>query len=429
VQIGVLLGAISEAIVGAETIRVYGATSHIGARIDERIRGAKRAAIWAQNVGSAVFSVGTLVANGVLAVVVVFGTWLGVGGHLTPGQLLAFVFVTQLFTGPVQLATEILNELQNAVAGWRRVLAVIDTPVDVPDTGRIVSPRGPAAVRLEHVSFAYPDGPRVLHDITADLPARASVAVVGATGSGKTTIAKLVTRLMDPTAGRVLLDGADLRDLTAASLRARVVLVPQEGFLFEGTLADNVAYGLRGSPVSSLLPDGASAATPQASSVAGSVAGSVALPEGAAPDSSIDGQVRARIETAVDAVGLGDWVAGLPAGLDTPVGQRGEGLSAGERQLVAILRAYLADADLLVLDEATSAVDPATEVRIARALDSLTAGRSTLTIAHRLSTAQAADLVVVVDTGRIVETGRHADLVDAGGVYSRMFAAWVAQTR
>lgn len=398
-RVGAMLGAISESVVGAETIRAYGVGARTARRIDAAVQDTRRAMVRAQKRVAVVFSSGVLVANLVLAVVVVVGSLLGVAGDISVGRLLAFLFLVQLFTGPVQMATEILNELQNAVAGWRRVLAVLETPADVVDAGDagVDSPRGPAHVRLEGVRFAYPDGPEVLHGVDLDLPARASVAVVGATGSGKTTVAKLVTRLMDPTAGRVLLDGVDLRRIRAASLRERVVLVPQEGFLFDGTLAENVAYGLRGAEA-----DGTPAAgTPG----------------------------RRRIEEAVDRLGLADWVADLPDGLDTPVGQRGESLSAGERQLVALLRAYLAQGDLLVLDEATSAVDPATEVRIARALASLTEGRSTLTIAHRLSTAEAADLVVVVDAGHVVEVGHHDELARAGGVYARMHAAWITQTR
>jgi len=397
-RVGAMLGAVSEAVVGAETIRAYGVQRRVQRNVDERIGATRDAMVRAQNTVSLVFSSGVLVANLVLAVVVVAGTALGVAGDLSVGKLLAFLFLVQLFTGPVQQATEVLNELQNAVAGWRRVLGIIDTPVQVADPGPrgVPSPRGPAAVELRGVGFAYPDGPPVLHDVDLHLPAGRSVAVVGATGSGKTTIAKLVTRLMDPTRGAVLLDGTDLRTVRTEDLRRRVVMVPQEGFLFDATLAENLVYGLR---------DGDDHAAP--------------TPAEAEP----------RLRAALAELGLTDWVAELPSGLDTPVGQRGEALSAGERQLVALTRAYLADADLLVLDEATSAVDPATEVRIARALDSLTTGRSTVTIAHRLSTAEAADLVVVVDAGHVVELGPHEDLVARDGVYAAMHRAWVAQTR
>jgi ABC-type multidrug transport system fused ATPase/permease subunit len=405
-----MLGAISEAVVGAETVRAYGVSERTGRRIGEAVEDTRSAQARSQVLVAATFSSGVLISNLVLAIVVVVGTLLGVGGGLTAGQLVAFLFLVQLFTGPVQMATEILNELQNAVAGWRRVIAVIETPVQVaekPDP--VTQERGPARVTLRDVRFAYPNGPEVLHGVTLDLPPRTKVAVVGQTGSGKTTIAKLVTRLMDPTAGSVELDGVDLRDLAFASLRERVVLVPQEGFLFDGTVLENAAYGLRGGAAGE--PDG---------SPAGSADRSPAeIPAG----------TRAAVEQAFVELGLSDWVADLPDGLDTEVGQRGEALSAGERQLVAIARAYLAQPDLLVLDEATSAVDPATEVRIARALDSLTAGRSTITIAHRLSTAEASDLVVVVDQGHVAEVGPHHELASANGIYARMHASWVAQTR
>jgi putative ABC transport system ATP-binding protein len=226
----------------------------------------------------------------------------------------------------------------------------------------------------------------VLHDVDLAIAPRSRVAVVGETGSGKTTFAKLLTRLMDPAEGRVLIDGVDLRELSFGSLRSRIVMVPQDGFLFEGSIADNVRFGRPGA-------------------------------------------TEGEIELALTELGLTDWLDGLPHRLATAVGQRGEQLSAGERQLVALARAYLADPDLLVLDEATSAVDPATEVRIARALEGLTRGRTAITIAHRLSTAEAADDVIVFDAGRVVERGRHADLVGRGGVYARLHASWAAQQR
>jgi len=395
-RVGGMLGAVSEAVVGAETIRAYGVAGRTQRKVDAAVAATRAAMVRAQNLVALVFSSGVLVANLVLAVVVVAGTYLGIAGEMTVGRLLAFLFLVQLFTGPVQMATEILNELQNAVAGWRRVLGVLETPVEVVDAGPdgVPSPRGPAHVELRDVDFAYPDGPPVLTGVDVAIPPGTAVAVVGAAGSGKTTIAKLVARFMDPTRGAVLLDGVDVRDISVAELRRRVVLVPQEGFLFDGTLAQNVAYGLR-------HEDGTTSAP--------------------ADD--------ARIREAIEALGLDAWVDELANGLETPVGQRGESLSAGERQLVALARAYLAEADLLLLDEATSAVDPATEVRIARALDSLTRGRSTLTIAHRLSTAEAADEILVVDKGVVVQRGPHAELVAVPGVYADLHHSWVRQSR
>jgi putative ABC transport system ATP-binding protein len=358
------------------------------ARIDAAIEGHRSAAIGAQVRSVVAFSSGQLVAGLTLAVVLVVGTVQAVHDDLTLGQLLAFLFLVNLFTQPVQQATEILNELQNAVAGWRRVIGVVDTRADVADPGDAgqVLPRGPITVDFEGVSFAYPGGETVLHDVDLSIAPRSRVAIVGETGSGKSTLAKLLTRLMDPTSGTVRIDGVDLREVRFSSLRERVVLVPQEGFLFDATLRENVRFGR--------------------------------------PDATDDD-----ITLAITELGLDAWLAGLPQGLATEVGQRGESLSAGERQLVALARAYLADPDLLVLDEATSAVDPSTEVRLQRALEGLTRGRTSVAIAHRLSTAEAADEVVVVDRGRIVERGPHRELVRAGGVYSALYASWSAQQR
>jgi ATP-binding cassette subfamily B protein len=290
----------------------------------------------------------------------------------------------------VQVATETLNDAQNALAGLRRVLDVLDTPIDVrdPATDPAIHPKGgrelppgPIDIRFSGVAYAYPGGPEVLRDIDLTVAARARIAVVGETGSGKTTLAKLLTRLIDPIRGSVELSGVPLGQVPFTSLRRRVVMVPQEGHLFESTIAENVRYG---------------------------------RPE--ATDADV-----ARVFAEL---GLADWIGGLPGGLQAPVGQRGESLSAGERQLVAVARAHLAGPDLLVLDEATSAIDPATEMRLSAALESLAAGRTTVTIAHRLKAAEIADEVIVVDAGRIVQRGRHADLVDVPGVYARLHASW-----
>ncbi|WP_153394720.1 ABC transporter ATP-binding protein [Ornithinicoccus halotolerans] len=385
-RVGDMLGAISESIVGAVTIRAYGVEERTTRRVDEAIEAHRRAAIGAQFRSVMAFSSGQAFAGVTTAVVLAVGTVFAVQGWVTLGELLAFLFLVNLFTQPVLMATEILNELQNAVAGWRRVIGVVDTPADVSDPGPegVTLSRGPITVQFEDVAYAYPGGDRVLEDVDLVIPPRSRVAVVGETGSGKTTLAKLLTRLMDPVAGRVLLDGVDLRQVTFDSLRRRVVMVPQEGFLFDQSLRENIRFG---------------------------------RPTATDED----------VELAVTELGLDAWITGLPHGLDTQVGQRGESLSAGERQLVAIARAYLADPDLLVLDEATSAVDPATEVRIQRALEGLTRGRTSVAIAHRLSTAEAADFVVVVDQGRIVEVGPHRDLVGRDGVYRRMHASWASQ--
>jgi ABC-type multidrug transport system fused ATPase/permease subunit len=388
-QVGVLLSAVSEPVVGAAVVKAYAVEDRTQRRIDDAVEETMRAQTRAQGLTAFSFSLGGVSAGLANAGVIVIGIWLGLelGWDLTPGKILAFAFLVTLFVGPVQIGTQILTDAQNAIAGWRRVIGILDTPADLVDPGPegAVLPRGPLSVTFDRVTFAYPGGRPVLHDVSFDLAPGRRVAVVGETGSGKSTIAKLLTRLMDPTSGAVRLDGVDVRRISHASLRSSVVLVPQEGFLFDDTLAANVRYGRLGA-------------------------------------------TDAEIESAAGVLGLGDWLATLPAGVRTPVGQRGESLSAGERQLVALLRAQLADPDLLVLDEATSAVDPQLEMRIARALDRLMSGRTSVTIAHRLSTAENADEVLVVDNGRIVQRGPHALLVTQDDtVYARLHASWVAQ--
>jgi len=388
-QVGVMLSKVSEPVVGAATVRSYAIERRTQDRIDEAIDRYQRASTTAQGLTAFSFSLGGVSAGLANAGVLVVGVLLGVhasSGTMTLGKVLAFAFLVTLFVGPVQVGTQVLTDAQNAIAGWRRVIGILDTPADVVDPGVEGEPlpAGPVAIDFAGVGFAYPGGVPVLHDIDLHVAPDTRLAVVGETGSGKTTLAKLLTRLMDPTSGTVRLDGVDLRRVPFASLRERVVLVPQEGFLFDATLRANARYGRL--------------------------------------DAGDD-----EIWRAAEELGLSDWLESLPRGLDTRVGQRGESLSAGERQLVALLRAHLADPDLLVLDEATSAVDPALEMRIGRALERLTKGRTSVTIAHRMSTAEQADEVVVVDRGRVVQRGPHAALVAEGGVYGRLHASWVAQ--
>jgi ABC-type multidrug transport system fused ATPase/permease subunit len=397
-RVGGILAVIAESVVGAQVIRAYGVAGRTAGRLDAAIEAHQRSQRRAMRLSVTSFSSGEFGVGLAMASLVVAGVLLGAGGDLSAGRLTAFLFLVTLFVQPVQIITEVLNEAQNAIAGWRRVLDVLDVVPDVADPVRgLELPPGPLDVRFAGVGFAYPaggrdggagdNGPEVLSDVELEIPARTRLAVVGETGSGKTTFAKLLTRLMDPTRGQVLLSGTPLDQVRFASLRARVVMVPQDGFLFDGTVADNVRF-----------------ARPTLSD--------------------------ADLRLAFAELGLADWADELPAGLDTEVGERGEALSVGERQLVALARAYVADPDLLVLDEATSAVDPATEVRLQRTLDAVTRGRTTVAIAHRLSTAQAADEVIVVDRGRIVQRGPHEELVrDPASVYGRLYASWQEQTR
>ena len=386
-QVGILLSAISEPVVGAAVVRSYAVEARTQGRIDDAVEAHRNASTRAQGFTAFSFSLGGVSAGLANAGVLIVGVWLGFAGEITAGKVLAFAFLVTLFVGPVQMGTQILTDAQNAIAGWRRVIGILETPADLVDPGADgqVLPRGPIDVRFEGVTFAYPGGPAVLREIDLAIAAGSRVAIVGETGSGKSTFAKLLTRLMDPDQGAVLLDDLDVRRIAPASLRRSVVLVPQEGFLFDDTITANVRYG------------------------------------------RLDA-TEADIRASARELGLDDWLAGLPAGLETQVGQRGESLSAGERQLVALLRAHLVDPDLLVLDEATSAVDPSLEMRIGRALERLMSGRTSVTIAHRMSTAENADEVVVVDHGRIIQRGTHAALLtESGSVYAGLHASWVAQ--
>ncbi len=386
VRVGVMLGAIAESVVGASVIKSYGVENRTAARIDAAVDATRAAQTRAQSLSVSVFVFGEISAALANVFVVLGGVWLGVGGHLTVGRLVAFLFLVNLFVQPVQVAAEALNEAQNAVASLRRVLDVLDTPTDITDPGTAGTtlPAGMLGFRFRDVRYAYPGGPEVLRDVDLEVAPRTSVAVVGETGGGKTTFAKLLTRLMDPTHGQVEVGGVALTDVPFSSLRRRVVVVPQDGFLFDTTIAENVRQGR--------------------------------------PDLDDAG-----VEAAFADLGLADWLAGVPGGVEARVGERGEDLSAGERQLVALARAYVADPDLLVLDEATSAVDPATERRLSTALEGLTRGRTAVTIAHRLSTAERADEVLVIDRGEVVQRGSHHHLLAEGGVYARLHANWMTR--
>lgn len=406
--VGSMLGSVSESLVGSATVRAYGIEESTRRGQVDRVRDVRNAQFSVLRPQSASFFLSEMGDGLATAVVVVVGVLLGTGAlgldlpgaDLTAGGVVAFVFLVSLFSMPVRMGIEMLSEAQNAVAGWRRVLGVLDTPADVADPGGAMDPHtgrrtqpapgvrplpeGGLDVEVDQVRFSYPDGPEVLHGIDVHVPAGSHVAIVGETGSGKTTLAKLLTRMMDPASGEIRIGGVPLPLIPYSSLRDRVVMVPQDGFLFDVSVARNLAYGR--------------------------------------PDATREDMLQ-----ALDELGLGPWCEGLPEGLDTPVGQRGESLSAGERQLVALARAYLADPDVIVLDEATSAVDPAADVRLQQAIDGLARGRTTLTIAHRLSTAERAHQILVLDDGHLAEHGTHAELVNLpGGIYAGLHHSWVA---
>ena len=385
--VGGTLSEVSELVTGAPVVLAYGLERRSRARLDDAIRAQYRAQMGAAKWFAVMFPMADLFGALTLATVTAAGAINGPAWGLDLGQLIAFVFLVNLLLLPISELSEILDQTQTAIAGWRKILGVLGTPIDVEEpTDGAVLPPGALPVDLDGLRFAYRTGTEVLRGIDLHLPAGASVAVVGETGSGKTTIAKLLCRLADPTAGAVRVGGIDLRTVDAESRRSAVRMVPQDGFLFDTTLGENVRVG---------RPDATSA------------------------------EVRA----AFTSLGLGGWLDDLPGGLEAQVGERGSSLSVGERQLVALARAQLGDPGLLILDEATSSVDPETEQALTEALERLSAGRTVVSIAHRLSTAERADLVVVVDAGEVVELGHHAELVASGGVYAGLYASWLGNTR
>lgn len=381
------MAALGESISGLPVVRAYGAEGPTLHRVRSAVDAQFQAEFRTFSLGSALFSSAELFAGVLTAGVVAAGILLGGGAGVTAGSLLAFLFLVNLLVQPVQTLVETLDTAQSAAAGVRRVLRVLDTPIDLADPEEGVDlPEGPLDVSVDTVRFRYPTGGDVLTDVSVDIPAGRRVAVVGETGSGKTTFAKLAVRLLDPAGGEVEVGGVPINRVRFASLRSRVAYVPQEGFLFDATVGANVRYGR--------------------------------------PDAT-----DADVVAAFADLGLSSWLESLPAGLETPVGERGAQLSAGERQLVALVRAWLSQPDLLVLDEATSAVDPALEVQLRNAIDRLIEGRTSITVAHRLSTAEASDEVLVFDRGRLVERGTHARLLAAGGVYTRLHSDWMTGTR
>ena len=377
------LAVLSEAISALPVVRAYGVERATQNRVADALEERFQSEYRTMRFGNILFSSAELFAGILMAAVVAAGLAIGT----SPGRLLAFLFLVNLLTEPVQMMVEVLETAQSAASGMRRILGEIHSDVEIPDPvdGQQLPP-GTLDLRFSGVSHKYGDGPEVLRNVNVSVAAGARIAVVGETGSGKTTFAKLAVRLLVPVAGTIEIGGVPLDQIAFSSLRRRVAFVPQEGFLFEGTVADNIRYG-----------------NPEAT----------------------DREIR----TAFVELDLDQWLDRLPNGLASHVGERGGDLSAGERQLVALVRAWISVPDLLVLDEATSAVDPQLDVQLRRAMERLTSGRTAITIAHRLATAEAAETVLVFDQGVLAEQGHHRDLLAAGGVYAGLHADWVTGTK
>jgi ATP-binding cassette subfamily B protein len=319
------------------------------------------------------------------------GALLGIGGDmvlrgsLSLGVLVGFFLYLNRFLAPIQLLVQQYNTYQQGQASVFKLRGLLETPPEVPESADAIElPDIDGEIVFEHVSFGYDPAVPVIHGVDLRIAPGETVAFVGSTGAGKSTLAKLITRFYDPTEGRVLIDGYDLKTVTFQSLRRQLGVVPQEPFLFAGTVRDNIAF--------------------------------------ARPSASDD-----EVDEAVRAVGLVDVIERMPNGLDTVVHERGQTLSSGERQLLALARAFLAHPRVLVLDEATSNLDLQSETKIEAALDVLLEARTAVLIAHRLSTAMKADRIVVVEGGEIVESGTHDALVAAGGRYAEMYSTWVRQ--
>ena len=379
-NIGQNLSTLQEGIAGVRVIQAYAREPEQQRRFKQSNRQLYDSHVHSVRVSTWYF--GLVETAGILATALIVGVggWLYSNDEVQIGQIITVVLLFAQLFEPVQQLSQLYNTVQSSAAALNKLFGILDTEPDVRDGANELPPNGELVV--DHVGFRYPaTEAAVLSDVSITVGDGERLALVGPTGAGKSTLAKLMARLYDPTEGTITFGGVDLRDATLASLRHRVVVVPQEGFLFGGTIADNVRI---------------------------------------ARFDATDDDVRA----AFDAIGALERFEEFPDGIHTEVRERGSRLSAGERQLVSLARAALVDPAVLVLDEATSNLDPGTEFIVERALDSLMTGRTTIVVAHRLSTIQRADRIGVIDGGRLVELGSHAELVSAGGRYSMLADAW-----
>jgi len=381
-RLGLVTATLAEDIAGMRVVQSFAGEANAQRNFREMNRRYREANHQTVVLSGLYFPFVDLLSSVATAIVLGFGGVLYFDGNITLGTVFAFTLYLANFFDPVQQLSQLYNTFLAATAALDKIMDVLDEEPQVSDRdGARDLPAVEGRVRFEGVRFGYGEGVEVLHGIDLDVPAGTTVALVGHTGAGKSTIAKLLARFYDPREGRISVDGIDLRDVTQASLRRQLGVVPQEGFLFAGTVRDNIAFGVPG-------------ATPQ------------------------------QIAAAAQAVGAHEFIMRLEDGYETEVQERGTRLSLGQRQLVAFARALLVDPRILVLDEATSSVDIGTERRIEAALRLLLADRTAFIIAHRLSTIREADLIVVLEHGEIVEQGTHDELMKRRGRYTELYGDW-----